>query len=110
VIQKFIISVLLTLKDRVNEVLPSILKLQFVKAPVEDEDAVGGLKLFENMKIQVFGACLEYNSPLTLQVLEHLGQVPTVLTLILTESLNMKHHFELKRVVLGLSSLLAFAA
>jgi len=110
VIQKFIISVLLTLKDRVNEVLPSILKLQFVKAPVEDEDAVGGLKLFENMKIQVFGACLEYNSPLTLQVLEHLGQVPTVLTLILTESLNMKHHFELKRVVLGFSSLLTFAA
>ena len=62
------------------------------------------------MKIQVFGACLEYNAALTLQVLEHLGQVPTVLTLILTESLNMKHHFEVKRVVLGLSSLLAFAA
>ena len=62
------------------------------------------------MKIQVFGACLEYNAALTLQVLEHLGQVPAVLTLMLTESLNMKHHFELKRVVLGLSSLLCFAA
>ena len=104
------ISILLTLKGRVNEVLPKILKLQFVKAPVEDDEAIPRLKLFENMKIQVFGTCLEYNAALTLQVLEHLGQVPNVLTLVLTESLNMKHHFELKRVVVGLSSLLAFAA
>ena len=61
------------------------------------------------MKIQVFSTCLEYDAALTLQVLEHLGQVPNVLKLMLTESLSMKHHFELKRVVLGLSSLLAFA-
>ncbi|CDW76775.1 UNKNOWN [Stylonychia lemnae] len=101
VIMKVLIAMLENLKGRIDEALQYILKICI--------EELAGKKIpknYRSMLIQVISMTFWYNSALSFQILEQSQQTIPVFQTLLQTLGDMKHDFELRRVIFGLTSIL----
>lgn len=104
VLMKVLIALLENLPARIDEALPYLLRLCL--AQLHQKLA----KNFKSMVVQTLAMCFWYNSALTFALLEGLQALPLVFVSLSQVLPQLKHDFELRRLVFGLTAIVATPA